>query len=281
MANLHLVTGHQGQAHVTAADHGSMNAAIFGEGQYVLNRGSKLKAAVQSANTVRIADGDLLMQGRHIRLNEGAYVDLTIANGTQGRKRNDLIVAQYTKNGSSGVEECNLVVIKGTDTSGTPADPAYTKGDIINDHVLKAEMPLYRVKINGVSIEAVEQVYSLATIFADGSVTTKKLADGAVTASKIDKGAVSQVYTAKVTPYGWGVRNDGHFSNIECPGLRADDVAFVDVSYPETTTQEQIDIIMDAASCVTGYYTFDGLLQVIAREIPRTEFNVKIICVRK
>lgn len=153
MANLHLITGYAGTPHVTAADHGSFNAAIIGSGQFVLNRGSKLAASVITNNSIRIADGDIMMQGRHIRLDEGATVDLTIENGASGYYRNDLIVARYTKNSNTGVEECNLVVIKGTAVSGTASDPAYTSGDIINDHVTQNDMPLYRVPISGLNVQ--------------------------------------------------------------------------------------------------------------------------------
>lgn len=84
MGNLNLVTGYQGAAHVTSADTGSLNAAIFGNGQYVLNRGNKFSALTVSNNLIRISDGDIMLQGRHVRLNEGSTVELTIENGAQG-----------------------------------------------------------------------------------------------------------------------------------------------------------------------------------------------------
>lgn len=153
MGNMHLVTGYAGREHVTAADHGAFHTALFGSGQFVLNLGNKLAASSPSNNTVRILDGDLLMQGRHVRLNEGTYVDLTIDSGAQGYYRNDLIVARYTRNESTGVEEVNLVVIKGTAAASNPADPAYTSGDLITDHAILNDMPLYRVSLNGLVVE--------------------------------------------------------------------------------------------------------------------------------
>lgn len=45
-----------------------------------------------------------MMKGRFVRLAPDTYVDLAIENGAQGMKRNDLIVARYTKNTTSGVE---------------------------------------------------------------------------------------------------------------------------------------------------------------------------------
>lgn len=160
MANMHLVTGYAGQAHITAADQGSLNAALVGEASYVLNRGSKLAATVVTNNSITIADGDIMMQGRHARIEEGETVELTIENGSQGNYRNDLIVARYTKNASTGVEDVNLVVIKGTPAESDPADPEYTSGNIINGNVLTADMPLYRVPLNGLTVQTLVPLFS-------------------------------------------------------------------------------------------------------------------------
>ena len=155
MANMNLVTGYIGENHVTANDAGSFNAAIFGTGQYLLNRGQKFAATVVTNNQLRIADGDLIMQGRHVRIDEGDYVDLTIENGATNYNRNDLIVARYTKDASSGVEAVNLVVINGTAVIGTAEDPKYTVGDIINGGATLNDMPLYRVQIVGLAVTSV------------------------------------------------------------------------------------------------------------------------------
>lgn len=213
MGNLHLVTGHAGTPHVTAADHGSLHAAIFGEGSYVLNRGSKFATTITSNNSIRVADGDIIMQGRHIRLNEGSYVDLAVANGTQGMFRNDLIAVRYTKDSVSGVEDCNLVVIKGTAKSGSASDPQYTSGDIINDHVLLAEMPLYRIPLDGLNVQNLVPLYTEASLLPDGTVTTTKIAskavtseklgDRSVTKAKLASGATYSAVTASLSASGW------------------------------------------------------------------------------
>lgn len=161
MGNLHLVTGYAGEAHITAEDQGSLNAAVFGEGQFVLNRGNKLSASVVTNNQIKVLDGDILMQGRHIRLNNGTYIELAIENGAQGYNRNDLIVARYTKNSSTGIEDCNLVVIKGTATTGTASDPEYTSGDIIGGNALQNDMPLYRVPIDGLNVQELVPMFTV------------------------------------------------------------------------------------------------------------------------
>lgn len=159
MGNVHLVTGYKGEAHVTAADQGAFNAAVFGGGQYVLERGNKLSASATSNNNIRVLDGEIMMQGRHIRINPNEYVDLTISNGAQGVYRNDLIVARYTKNTSSGVEGCELVVIEGTASATAASDPAYTAGDILSGNALLNDMPLHRVSLNGINVESVTALF--------------------------------------------------------------------------------------------------------------------------
>ena len=152
MGNMNIVTAYTGNAHVKAADSASLNAALFGTGEYVLNRGNQLSASAISANTVRVLDGDIMLQGRHIRIDEGQHVDVTISSGTSGYRRNDLIVCRYQRNGGTGVESADLAVIKGTPTTGTPTDPEYTHGDLLTNHDTLADMPLYRIPLNGINV---------------------------------------------------------------------------------------------------------------------------------
>lgn len=165
MANLHLVTGYAGKEHITSNDQGSFNAAIMGNGEFVLERGRQFEAQVISNNMVRIFDGDLLMQGRHIRLKENTYVDLFFENGTQGYKRTDLIAVRYEKDATTDVENANLVVIKGVPSENSYVMPEKITGDIINDHALQNDTVLYQVKFDGLGIQEPEKVFStLSTI---------------------------------------------------------------------------------------------------------------------
>ena len=152
MGNLHLVTGYAGQPHVTAADQGSLIEALIRGGQFVMEAGAIFAASIVSNNQIRVSDGELLMQGRHIKLTPGAYVDLTIENGAQGYLRNDLIVARYTRNPDNGIEECSLVVLKGTPVESNPSDPEYTTGNLNADGALQHDFPLYRVPLNGLNV---------------------------------------------------------------------------------------------------------------------------------
>lgn len=143
-----LVTGHAGKAHATAEQAAGLNAGILGLDDYVLNVHDKFEITVVSANKVTIGTGELVMQGRHV--SQGTPEDLIITNGSQGTKRNDLIVCRYTK-GAQSVESAQLLVVKGTPTTGTPTDPAVNTTSPL-DGGTTYDMPLYRIPLDGITI---------------------------------------------------------------------------------------------------------------------------------
>lgn len=156
--SVHLVTGYAGTEHITSADDGSFNASFFGAGQFVMEIGNQCKASIIDNNTVRVLDGDILMKGRHIRINQNTYEDCLIETGTAGMSRNDLICMRYSKDATTGIEVAELVVVQGDSFEGTPSDPEYTDGDILAGDNLNY-MPLYRVKIVGVVLTEIECLF--------------------------------------------------------------------------------------------------------------------------
>ncbi len=159
MGNLHLVTGYAGQAHVTAADMASLFEALVRRGEFVMAAGANFGAAIISNNQIRVSDGELMMQGRHVKLDPGTYVDMVIENGDQGLLRHDLIVARYSHDVETGIEDCSLAVIKGTSTERDPADPKYTTGRINAEGAVVHEMPLYRVVLSGLNVEKLQPLF--------------------------------------------------------------------------------------------------------------------------
>mgnify|MGYP003303395537 CR=1 FL=1 len=159
MGNLHLVTGYAGAPHVASADQGSLYEGLIRGGQFVMDAGANFAASIVSNNQIRVNDGELMIQGRYVRLAPGSYVDLMIENGTQGYRRTDLIVARYTRNAGTGIEECSLAVIKGTPSENTSADPQYTTGIINADGALQHDFPLYKVALSGLSVEGITALF--------------------------------------------------------------------------------------------------------------------------
>ena len=156
---VHLITGFKGEEHIQSADQGSFNASFFGGGEFVMEAGNQCEASIINNNTVRVLDGDILMKGRHIRIPYNTYIDMNIQTGTAGVNRNDMIVMEYSKDSATGIETADLKVIRGAAVEGTATDPAFVQGDILGGANLN-QMPLYRVKIEGVVLASVEQLFT-------------------------------------------------------------------------------------------------------------------------
>ena len=129
---MEIVTGKAGVPHVSSADDGRRIAGEVGTGSYVLQTGGKLAPSLVDANTVRIATGDMIVQGRHIGVT--APGDVKVASGSQGKKRMDYICVHYTRDvsGSSPtlVEKVEWKVLQGAPGSSAVA-PSVPKGSIL------------------------------------------------------------------------------------------------------------------------------------------------------
>ena len=71
--------------------------------------------------------------------------------------RNDIVVIEYTKDESTGVESAAFKVIAGTPAASDPADPSYQDMDI-RTGVFVSQKPFCRVRLNGVAIEGVDML---------------------------------------------------------------------------------------------------------------------------
>lgn len=171
---IHIVTGYAGKEHVTSADAGSMNAGIVGTGRYVMQTAEQFAAEIVSNNLIKVKSGDLMNQGRHMRIDVNDYEEVTIQNGAQSVFRNDLIVARYKKDPSTLIETTEIVVIKGT-AGATATDPTYTSGDILAG-ATQDDFPLYRVSLNGLNIEKVTPLFSTVPNLNELNTNMVKLA---------------------------------------------------------------------------------------------------------
>lgn len=177
---MEIITGYRNEPHVSSQQDRNAYIAIFGGAVYILKDiDSELAPTVVSANLIEIADGMLVAEGCTACIERGTSDSLAIENGTQGMQRIDLIVARYTRNAGTAVEDMQLAVIKGTPSATDPAVPAHTSGLIADGDTL-VEFPLYRVNISGISITSVERlvdVTSVATLIAALQDTVNDLQD--------------------------------------------------------------------------------------------------------
>ena len=155
-----IVDGMTGTKHISSDDLSALNIATIGKADCVLKYGDDFKLTMASANNATLGTGVGMVGGK--RFWNQAATSLTVQSGTQGQKRNDLVVARYAKT-SAGIESITPVVIKGTPTTGNATDPATTSNDL----------KLWRIPLNGISVgtpvKLFDTVASLATLGASGS----------------------------------------------------------------------------------------------------------------
>ncbi|WPB40244.1 hypothetical protein DEGADCKI_01563 [[Clostridium] scindens] len=163
---MEIITGYTGKAHIFSEQDRDVNIGIVGEGSYVLQTGMQLEAEVSSNNEIKIRDGVLMHQGCTASIKKNTYDSLTIINGSQGMKRIDLIVARYERNQDNGVESIGLKVIQGTPAESNPAVPSHITGDIQSGDAV-ADMPMYKIIIDGLNITEVQKIFSEAPNIAE------------------------------------------------------------------------------------------------------------------
>lgn len=148
-----IVDGMTGTKHISSDDLSALNVATIGKADCVLKYGDNFKLTMASANSATLGTGVGMVGGK--RFWNQAATSLTVTSGTQGQKRNDLVVARYAKIGT-GIESITPIVIKGTPSTGTAADPATTSNDL----------KLWRIPLDGISVGAPVKLFAPVTPLA-------------------------------------------------------------------------------------------------------------------
>ena len=152
------ITRVAGKPHITPRLDAMWHRGIAGTESGVFEFFESFKAEISSNNKIRIRSGIGMLQGRFFAVEPSTYDEVSIGNGTQGEKRIDLIVARWTVDDENNVQDGDWHVIQGTPTTGTPAAPAHTTGDLDAGDLI-ADMPMFQVELNGINITAIKKVY--------------------------------------------------------------------------------------------------------------------------
>lgn len=192
---LNINTPPEAEPHIYAEDDATIYKAVFG-GDGVSTIGQACKATVLSNNKVRIADGVLCVDGHMARIPYGEYEDCEIMNGQSGKNRNDIIVAKFETTGTGGIDTMTCEVIQGT-AGETAVDPELTQDDIYAGGKVR-EYPLYRVKIEGLSITAVERMFEIIPSNKDLSNKVAELNKNITSAVSFNKNITKMIGGSKI-----------------------------------------------------------------------------------
>lgn len=146
---IELVDGKDGTAHISSEDKAIIHQAKFSKSDVVFDWGDAFKCSMSSSNRATVGTGCASIQGLDWHITSAESV--TISNGSQGMKRNDIICAHYNRNPKNGNELVELVVLKGSPNATAAADPKVPSGKILSGAV-DAYMPLWRIPLDGITV---------------------------------------------------------------------------------------------------------------------------------
>lgn len=146
---IELVDGKAGTMHISSEDKAIIHQAKFSKSDVVYDWGDALKCSMSSSNRATIGTGCASIQGLDWHITSAESV--TISNGSQGMKRNDIICAHYHRDSKTGNENVALTVLKGSPNATAAADPTIPSGKILSGAV-DAYMPLWRIPLNGITV---------------------------------------------------------------------------------------------------------------------------------
>lgn len=152
-----IIDGRREEDNVWPQDIADWNGTVTTKSSCVLSVGSKLEYEVVSSNLLRIYDGMLQIQGVRGKV-DMPYDEIFIENGTQGFYRHDLIVARYTYDDTTKIEDMKIEVIKGF---ADRTDPEIHSNAIIRDGADTADYALYRVRLNGIEIDGIDTLFTV------------------------------------------------------------------------------------------------------------------------
>ena len=175
---IELVDGKAGVAHISSEDKAIIHQAKFSKSDVVFDWGDAFKCSMSSPNRATIGTGCASIQGLDWHIT--AAESVTISNGSQGVKRNDIICAHYHRDSKTGNELVELTVLKGTPNATTAADPTIPSGKILSGAV-DAYMPLWRIPLDGITVGTPVRLFtpkgvlwdSVTLYNADGFVVVK------------------------------------------------------------------------------------------------------------
>ena len=146
---IELVDGKAGVAHISSEDKAIIHQAKFSKSDVVYDWGDAFKCSMSSSNRATVGTGCASIQGLDWHITSAESV--TISNGSQGMKRNDIICAHYHRDSKTGNELVELVVLKGSPNATAAADPKVPSGKILSGAV-DAYMPLWRIPLDGITV---------------------------------------------------------------------------------------------------------------------------------
>ena len=178
---MEIITGYTGRSHITPSLDASINSAIFGNNNVVLNFGDKLSFSAQTTGRILIGSGALCFSGR-IAVSENAEEKEYTIPAT-GEYSHCKIVARYKKTVSDGTnqESISLVLLQSVDsassvTAALNLSVNECESNVIDQSTTAADFVLYDFVVSegGVVTNPVEPKFKVVDSIVSLAQSTEK-----------------------------------------------------------------------------------------------------------
>lgn len=211
-----LVTGYAGANHIGADEVRKVVRSLTGSGNYYCEAAPTV--SMTDANTMHVTAHYAVCGGGVFRIEA---TDLTVTNGTQGKKRRDIAAVQYSKDTGTGVESASLVIVAGTPGT-TATDPTLTTGDLVTG-CTTAQFAIASLDLDGISVGTPTLMESalptLDGVSASASDAVGRLADIHVGGTVINLSGGTETliwtHTAFVAAFGFTATSSNAFVGLE------------------------------------------------------------------
>lgn len=178
-----IITGYTGTRHITPAMDASVFRSIIGPDEYILNDGDKCVGSMPDINHFTVGGGNISLQGYQVQITQETLIVDTCATGY---KRIDLVALRYNHDIGTQIDSFTLAVIKGTEVTGTPAEPSYNTGEI-EAGVNAVDMILYEIDLDGSTVTFVPRTSTINAGMKDvsGPYTSTPAMDGVGSAGSV------------------------------------------------------------------------------------------------
>lgn len=179
---LKIVTGRTGYPHVTSNQIQAFNRAFLGDFA-LLDIGQHLDAVVRDANTIRIYDGCIVIQGVYAIIPYDEFEDILVEPVSVGNTRIDTIYLHYAKDMETDTETVEIDIAQGEEAVNNPVKPDIDLGGDIWEGETDIRVPLYDVTITSFDMTLTAYEY-MNTYLPDISELSEKIPENIVSGVK-------------------------------------------------------------------------------------------------
>jgi hypothetical protein len=223
---LKIVTGRTGTPHVSSNQIQAFNRSLLGD-LAILDLGQHFDAVVRDANTIRIYDGCIVIQGIYAIIPHDEYEDILVEPVSVGNTRIDTIYLHYAKDMENDTESVEIDIAQGEEAVNNPVKPDIDAGGDTWEGTTDIRIPLYDVTVT--SFETTITAYEYMDVYSPTiSDLQERIPETTVSGVKGDAESEYRSGNVNITSANIGLGNVDNTADLDKPVSTAQQSALDD-----------------------------------------------------